>query len=288
MDSFIISKNQEISRKSSELICLLKDKVLVDLFCVKNRNIEELFSFPIKNFCHEKHNKSLIIKQQGFRKASINSNSNFKNQKAIIEDISNFLTNRDNQMCKHLTPEKSKTSYDKCEKNLTTSIISNNPNTHNFIETNVDDKGEIKDFSAGLTTSTTVDVRNTKFFDKEMENVLIEKEKEKIIHIFREIKDKYFQKKQSTFIHSSEKIYAQFLEKDQIFYLFSKYFEEKTTNSQEFYSFIVNGDFMEQRMFLGKKSKRRESISEKDLEKSFYTRKGICQHLSKVINKLVL
>ena len=56
---------------------------------------------------------------------------------------------------------------------------------------------------------------------------------------------------------------------------------------QELYLILTNGNFKDNRLFLGKKSKRNENLSEKDLEKTFYTRKGICQHLSKVINKLV-
>ncbi len=288
MDSLIISKNQEISRKASELICLLKDKVLVDLFCVKKKNIEDVFSNSMKYFSQDINNQSLII-QKGPKKASFNSNSNFKNQRAIIEEISNFLLNKDNHMFKQLTPDKKRTSFDKGEKNLSGSILSNNQNAQNFIETNVDEKGENKDFSAGLTTSTTVDVKNNKYQEKEVEKVTIEKEKAKIIHIFKEIKDKYFHRKDKDlpFSQSKEKVYAQCLDKDQIFCLFSKYFEEKKNNSNDFHLFLINGSFLENKIFLGKKSKRKESLTEKDLEKSFYMRKGICQHLSKVLIKLV-
>lgn len=270
------------------MLCLLKDKVLVDLFCVKNRNIEDLFSSSMKYFRQEINNKPLII-QNNAKKASFNSNSNFNSHKAIIEDISNFLLNKDNHMFKQLTPEKNKTSFDKGEKNHSGSILSNNPNAQNFIETNLDEKAENKDFSAGLTTSTTVDVKNNKYFEKEVEKVIIEHEKAKILHIFREIKDKYFHRKEKefSFSQSKEKVYAQCLDKDQIFYLFSRYFEEKKNNSHEFYTFILTGSFSDNKMFLAKKSKRKESLSDKDIEKSFYVRKGICQHLSKVLIKLV-
>ena len=268
------------------MICFLKDKIMNDLFCPKDKNLEDLFSESIKHYTNKKNRSQ--NNYQIFRKTSKNSFSNIKDHDLIIQEISSLLRNKElNTMYKQLNSEKILLNHSNSDKILITNFNSINHNNHNFIETNADEKLENKDLFTSLNyTSTTAEVKTNKLNDKVSEYELLDKEK--IVHIFNEIKDKYLQKKENTVSDSNnEKVYAQSLEKNQIFSLFSKYFDEKINNSQELYLILTNGNFKDNRLFLGKKSKRNENLSEKDLEKTFYTRKGICQHLSKVINKLV-
>jgi hypothetical protein len=285
LDNLIDKKNQDISRKSTDLIFSLKDKLIGDLFNPKNRSLEDIFFKPIKHLGQENFNPIKLIKKHSFRKSSINSNSNLKNHKFIIDEMANFLKNKDHSMNQQISPERIKLSVNP-DKILTNTNSSSNFNINNINESTIDEKTEIKDYTSGLTTSSAGDIKSSRFFEKELQNLQIEKMKEdqKIIHIVREIKDKYLNKKEISIV--GEKVYAQRLEEDQIYLLFGKYFDERIANSHEFYLFLLKGNFNESR-FIGKKSKRRENLTEKDIEKSFHTRKGICQHLSRVVSRLV-
>ena len=211
MDNLIDKKNQEISKKSTELIVVLKDKVLGDLFVLKNKNLEEIFLDSIKQFKQEKpksDSSTLLIKNNSFRKGSgsFNSSSNYKKHRVIIDEIANFVTNRENSSMYFKQLNQDKKTSDKVEKH------NNNINTtnNNLIETTVDEKTENKDFSSGLTATSSAEVKGLRFFEKELQNLQIEKEKEKIVDIFRELKNKYLRKENSILL-PNEKVYAQTL-----------------------------------------------------------------------------
>lgn len=263
----------------------MRDKLIADLFNLKNRNLEEIFAKSIKNFGDSENFSTTLTKKQSFRKGSINSTSNLKGHRFIIEELASFLSNREKN-CSMLQPFSLEKTADKSEKPTGSTANSNSFNGANCVlESTVDEKTEGKEISSG-TVCSTIDGRSSKFFEKELPTLGFEKEKEKVLCIFREIKDKYLVKKDV----ASEKVYAQSLDKDQVYSLFHKYFIEKNSKPWEipdFYSFLLSGNYNDSKSFLGKKSKRKDSLTEKDLEKNFYVRKGICQHLSKVLNKLV-
>ena len=261
------NKNAEISTKSSEIICLLKDKILIDLFQT-NTNIEDLFSDS---------NNTLIIDKNynlnhsiNYRKHSINSSSNFKNQRQIIEEIGSLIANKNNM--------------------FQNSQIDHNDGNVIIVESlSESEKCLQKDYFNGFNyTYTTKEVKTHKFSKNEFIND--QHEKDKITIIFNEIKDKYFQKKEiiiqpnDVINNESETVYAMKLDKDQIYTLFSKFFEENSNNNEELFDFLTKGKILfKNDNLLGLKRERK-----KQLEKSFYIRRGICQQLSKILNKIVI
>ena len=155
-----------------------------DLFCCKDKNLEELFSESFKHFT-DKKNES---KNQKLIKISNNSISNIKNNTLIIQEISSFLKNKENKMYRLLTPDKTISNYIKSDKILIESFNSNTNNSHNFMGSIVDEKFENKDLFSSLNyTSTTAEVKINKFNEKNAEND--QSNKDKIMHIFNEIKD---------------------------------------------------------------------------------------------------
>ena len=208
------------------MICTLKEKILIDLFCYKDKNLEELFSNSIQNIDEKK--SKMHKNKQNFRKNEI---SQIKNNQLIIEEISRYINKKDIALYKPLTPENTKlSSGDKSYKIHNGSSI----NSNNLIELNSDEKFESKDILTSYNyTCSTSEVKNNKFNENDAKNDVLDKEK--IIHIFKEIKDKYFQKKENNISISdnlNRKVYAHSLDKNQIYYLFAKYFEEKINNSQ--------------------------------------------------------
>ena len=285
--NFMSNKNAEISTKSSEIICLLKDKIIIDLFKTSNKNVEDLFS-ESKNTLIIENSRNNVKHSINYRKHSINPSPNLKNQRQIIEELEDLITNKSSMyQIKNLTPEKNRQIIQNERKNI---IASNFLIVETLYE---NEKFEQKDFSSGINyTSTTTEVKTHKFFENEFVNINNDQqEKDKILNIFNEMKDKYFQKKENSIqsIDIIKKVnaivYATKLDKDQIYNLFSKYFDKIYNNAEEFFDFLK--EFLNNETFLGKKKTREKNESEKKLQSTFYMRRGICQHLSKIINKIV-
>jgi len=268
----------------------LQERIKKDLFGMPKKGLEEYFLEPVKDFICDTNVLTREVSFKNSRKSPVLPKNNtiqkslhiFKQVGSILEKKANIEPEPDFSALPPLVKQSStlsekeqKMKIERKEKSLFIPVselrkAKSYENSKDSKES--EDNKDMTTMATSAETESKVEHIN-KHEKEEIDN-------NKILNIFYEIKDKYFPKKDAL-----EKVYAVKLEKDQLHSLFAKYVDDKVNDCQEFYSSILKGDFLVAAgSFLGKKSKRKDASEE---EKTFFTRRNICLHLSKVVNKLV-